>query len=240
MKSQARVVVIGGGIGGCSALYHLTREDWSDVVLVERDELTSGTTWHSAAQCPNLAFNQLLIGLRSYTIDLYRELAEDPDYPVNYHYAIGGLRLITDQQQHGEPLGLTGFGMYALESMRLERGYGHWKSDLIDEYNPLEVGLARFVNLEKSFPGKKRLQAQLESGNRRERVLLMVECETAPCQPGEPVYQDNDVVGSITSAAWGFRMQKNLVMAYLEPAFAASGTQLEVSLLGQRYRAICL
>ena len=97
MKSQARVVVIGGGIGGCSALYHLTQEGWTDIVLVERDELTSGTTWHSAAQCPNLAFNQLLILLRSYTIDLYKELADDPDYPINYHHAVGGMRLITDR-----------------------------------------------------------------------------------------------------------------------------------------------
>ncbi len=96
MKSQARVVVIGGGIGGCSALYHLTQEGWTDIVLVERDELTSGTTWHSAAQCPNLAFNQLLILLRSYTIDLYKELADDPDYPINYHHAVGGMHLITD------------------------------------------------------------------------------------------------------------------------------------------------
>jgi len=97
MKSQARVVIIGGGIGGCSALYHLTQEGWTDIVLVERDELTSGTTWHSAAQCPNLAFNQLLILLRSYTIDLYKELADDPDYPINYHHAVGGMRLITDR-----------------------------------------------------------------------------------------------------------------------------------------------
>ncbi len=96
MKTHARVAVIGGGIGGCSTLYHLTREGWSDVVLVERDELTSGTTWHSAAQCPNLAPNQLLILLRSYTIGLYRELSADPEYPINYHYATGGLRLITD------------------------------------------------------------------------------------------------------------------------------------------------
>ncbi|MGB5708449.1 MAG: FAD-dependent oxidoreductase [Arenicellales bacterium] len=96
MKNQARVVVIGGGIGGCSTLYHLTKEGWNDVVLVERNELTSGTTWHSAAQCPNLAANQLLMLLRSYTIELYKELAEDPDYPINYHYAVGGLRLITD------------------------------------------------------------------------------------------------------------------------------------------------
>jgi len=99
MKAQARVVVIGGGIGGCSALYHLTREGWSDVALVERDELTSGTTWHSAAQCPNLADNRLLIGLRSYSIALYKELAEDPDYPVNYHHGVGGLRLITSQDE---------------------------------------------------------------------------------------------------------------------------------------------
>jgi len=162
----------------------------------------------------------------------------EPGYELHLpnQHLVGVYQLL---QQHGEPLGLTGFGMYALESMRLEKGYGHWKSDLIDEYNPLEAGLARFVNLEKSFPGKKRLQAQLESGNRRERVLLVVECDTAPCQPGESVYQGNEVVGSITSAAWGFRMQKNLAMAYLEPEFAASGTRLEVSLLGQRYRAIC-
>jgi len=99
MRDSARAVIIGGGIGGLSALYHLTLEGWTDVVLVERDELTSGTTWHSAAQCPNLAFNQLLLGLRSYTIELYRELAEDPEYPINYHFAVGGLRLITDQDQ---------------------------------------------------------------------------------------------------------------------------------------------
>ncbi len=99
MKERAKVVVVGGGIGGCSALYHLTREGWTDVVLVEAHELTSGTTWHSAAQCPNLAFNQLLLGLRSETIALYKELSEDPDYPINYHHAVGGLRLITDQEQ---------------------------------------------------------------------------------------------------------------------------------------------
>ncbi len=99
MRSQARVVVIGGGIGGLSALYHLTLEGWSDLVLLERDELTSGTTWHSAAQCPSLAFNQLLLLLRRYTIGLYKELAEDPDYPINYHHAVGGMRLLTDQAQ---------------------------------------------------------------------------------------------------------------------------------------------
>lgn len=96
MQSQARVVVIGGGIGGLSALYHLTQEGWTDVVLLERNELTSGTTWHSAAQCPSVAFNQLLLLLRDYTIDLYKELADDPAYPINYHHATGGMRLLTN------------------------------------------------------------------------------------------------------------------------------------------------
>ncbi|WP_282606104.1 FAD-dependent oxidoreductase [Pelagibius sp. Alg239-R121] len=97
MKSHARVVVIGGGIGGCSALYHLTQEGWSDVVLVERDELTSGTTWHSAAQVTNFGGIQVMVGLKSHSIQLYKELADDPDYPINYHHATGGLRLASTQ-----------------------------------------------------------------------------------------------------------------------------------------------
>ncbi|MGB1009589.1 MAG: NAD(P)/FAD-dependent oxidoreductase, partial [Thiolinea sp.] len=102
LKSQARVVIIGGGVSGLSALYHLTQEGWTDVVLLERNELTSGTTWHSAAQCPQLAFNQLLLLLRQYTIGLYKELADDPDYPINYHHRTGGMRLLTTQRHVDE------------------------------------------------------------------------------------------------------------------------------------------
>lgn len=93
MQSRTRVVVIGGGIAGCSTLYHLTQEGWTDVVLIERDELTSGTTWHSAAQVTNFGMNQTMVGLKSHSIRLYKELADDPDYPINYHHADGGIRL---------------------------------------------------------------------------------------------------------------------------------------------------
>ncbi|MEP2473610.1 MAG: FAD-binding oxidoreductase, partial [Paracoccaceae bacterium] len=99
MKSQARVVVIGGGIAGCSTLYHLTQEGWSDVVLLERDELTSGTTWHSAAQVTNFGTNQTMVGLKSHSIQLYQKLANDPDYPINYHHGDGGIRLANTQDQ---------------------------------------------------------------------------------------------------------------------------------------------
>lgn len=99
MKSRTRVVVIGGGIAGCSSLYHLTRQGWSDVVLLERNELTSGTTWHSAAQVTNFGLNQTMVGLKSHSIKLYRELAQDPEYPINYHYADGGIRLANTPEQ---------------------------------------------------------------------------------------------------------------------------------------------
>ena len=99
MKSRMKVVVIGGGIAGCSTLYHLTQEGWSDVMLLERDELTSGTTWHSAAQVTNFGMNQTMVGLKSHSIALYRELAADPDYPVGYHYGDGGIRLANTEAQ---------------------------------------------------------------------------------------------------------------------------------------------
>lgn len=99
MKSRTKVVVIGGGIAGCSTLYHLTQEGWTDVVLVERDELTSGTTWHSAAQVTNFGMTQTMVGLKSHSIALYKKLRDDPDYPVGYHHGDGGIRLANTEAQ---------------------------------------------------------------------------------------------------------------------------------------------
>ena len=98
MKSHARVVVIGGGIAGCSTLYHLTREGWTDVVLVERDELTSGSTWHAAAQVTQFGGNQTMVALKRHSIDLYRELAADAENPISYHIT-GGMRLAHTRDQ---------------------------------------------------------------------------------------------------------------------------------------------
>jgi len=99
MKTQTKAVVIGGGIAGCSTLYHLTQEGWSDVVLVERDELTSGTTWHSAAQVTNFGGNQTMVGLKTHSINLYKELRDDVDYPVQYNHGDGGIRLANTEEQ---------------------------------------------------------------------------------------------------------------------------------------------
>ncbi|MGN6451856.1 MAG: NAD(P)/FAD-dependent oxidoreductase, partial [Steroidobacteraceae bacterium] len=92
MKSQARVVVIGGGAVGCSALYHLTQLGWTDAVLLERDELTAGSTWHAAGNCPNFSTSWSILKLQRYSTALYARLARETGYDINYHVT-GSIRL---------------------------------------------------------------------------------------------------------------------------------------------------
>lgn len=122
--------------------------------------------------------------------------------------------------------------------MRLEKGYLHWKADLIYEHNPFEARLDRFVKLEKDdFIGKSALLAQVDRGPRKLLTSLAIDCDFAPAHGGAPVFQGDTQVGSVTSAGYGHRVQKNLAYAYLAPACAASGTSLEVGILGARYAA---
>src|ERR1041385_171428 len=92
MADHARVVIIGGGAVGCSALYHLAKLGWTDCVLLERDELTAGSTWHAAGNCPNFSTSWNIIKLQRYSTKLYAELGETVGYPMNYHVT-GSLRL---------------------------------------------------------------------------------------------------------------------------------------------------
>ncbi|MBV8876907.1 MAG: GcvT family protein, partial [Gammaproteobacteria bacterium] len=92
MKSQAKVVVIGGGAVGCSALYHLTQLGWSDVVLLERDELTAGSTWHAAGNCPNFSTAWSILKLQRYSTALYARLPREIGYDINHHVT-GSIRL---------------------------------------------------------------------------------------------------------------------------------------------------
>lgn len=97
MNSQARVVIIGGGMLGVSLAYHLTREGWKDVVLVEKGELTSGSTWHAAGLIPNFIASLNMAKIHQYSIDLYKQL-EATHGGTGWH-GCGSLRLATDQDQ---------------------------------------------------------------------------------------------------------------------------------------------
>lgn len=92
MKSHARVVVIGGGVVGCSVLYHLTRLGWSDAMLIERSELTSGSTWHAAGGFHTLNADTNMAALQGYTIRLYRELEALTGLSCGLHH-VGGVTL---------------------------------------------------------------------------------------------------------------------------------------------------
>ena len=92
MKAHAKVAVIGGGVVGCSVLYHLTRGGWTDVVLIERSELTSGSTWHAAGGFHTLNADPNMAALQGYTIRLYRELEEITGQSCGLHH-VGGLTI---------------------------------------------------------------------------------------------------------------------------------------------------
>jgi dimethylglycine dehydrogenase len=92
MKSHTRVAIIGGGVVGCSALYHLTKLGWKDVTLIERSELTSGSTWHAAGGFHTLNADTNMAALQGYTIGLYRELEEISGQSCGLHH-VGGITL---------------------------------------------------------------------------------------------------------------------------------------------------
>ncbi len=98
MNSHVRVAVIGGGVVGCSVLYHLTRLGWKDVLLIERSELTSGSTWHAAGGFHTLNADTNMAALQGYTIQLYRELEKISDQSCGLHH-VGGLTLATTPER---------------------------------------------------------------------------------------------------------------------------------------------
>ncbi|MCP5073095.1 MAG: FAD-dependent oxidoreductase [Rhodobacteraceae bacterium] len=95
LPSHAKVVVIGGGVVGCSILFHLSKFGWKDVVLLERDELTSGSSWHAAGQIHTISSDPNISRLQSYTIDLYKEIEELSGHSVGLHIT-GGFYLASN------------------------------------------------------------------------------------------------------------------------------------------------
>ena len=96
LPSHAKVVVIGGGVVGCSILFHLAKFGWKDVVLLERDELTSGSSWHAAGQIHTISSDPNISRLQSYTIDLYKEIEETSGHSVGLHMT-GGFYLASNK-----------------------------------------------------------------------------------------------------------------------------------------------
>jgi len=101
MKSKAKVVVVGGGVVGVSALYHLAKKGWSDVVLVERKELTSGSTWHAAGLLPLFNMSYSVGQLHKYAVNLYKKLEEETGKNVGFS-VVSNIRLASTKDRMDE------------------------------------------------------------------------------------------------------------------------------------------
>ena len=138
----------------------------------------------------------------------------------------------------GKAFNLTKFGLYATESMRLEKGYLHWKADIIDEFNPIEAGLDRFVNLNKQdFVGKQALLAAIEKGCGHTLYTFEVMADVAPAHGGDPVFHEGAQVGVVTSGGYGHRINKNLAYAYLKADVAKAVDDFTIQIIGTHYQA---
>mgnify|MGYP003302665227 FL=1 len=96
METHAKAVIIGGGVVGCSILFHLAKFGWKDVVLLERNELTSGSSWHAAGQIHTISSDPNISRLQGYTINLYKEIEETSGHSIGMH-ATGGFYLASNQ-----------------------------------------------------------------------------------------------------------------------------------------------
>jgi len=140
----------------------------------------------------------------------------------------------------GEPLGIADYGLYAMDSLRLEKCYRAWKGDLTTEYTPFMASLDRFVKLDKpgGFIGQEALRREAQAGPVERFVPLLVDAGDADAAAVSIVYDGDKMVGLVTSGGYGYRMRQSIALAYVRTDLAVPGTVLYVEILGERRRAV--
>ncbi|WP_417475377.1 GcvT family protein [Leisingera sp.] len=136
--------------------------------------------------------------------------------------------------------GAKPFGMYALNSLRIEKGYRAWKGDLSTDYSLLEGGLARFVKLDKpqDFPGKAALLREHQEGVKKAFVTLIVEAGDADAPYMSCIWKDGEIIGETTSGDWGYRVNASIALGMIRADLAVPGTEVEVEIYGRKYPAV--
>ena len=222
---------------GSVGIKSLTNE-WTILVIAgpkSRDVLSevSRGDWSKQA-FPWLSVREAFIGIAPavvMSVSFSGELAYEIHVPNSQLYT-AYLALM----QAGEKYGMSLFGSYAVESMRLEKGYRHWKADLTTEFDPLECALDRFVLLDKAgYIGKSVLEERKAKNKLRKKfVTLVLDCTHAPSHGGDSILaSDGQCIGTVTSAGWGHRTHKNIAMGFVDPDHSAIGTPLQVEVIGE-------
>jgi dimethylglycine dehydrogenase len=198
--------------------------------LMGTDLSNAAFPWLSVRPVP-MAYGEALAMRVNYVGELGWELHLPVEHLASVH------ELLMDA---GGAYGIAHFGLYAMESLRLEKCYRSWKADLTTEYTPLMASLDRFVRLDKpaDFMGRDALRREAVAGVRERFVPLVVDAVDADASAVSIVYHDAEVVGLVTSGGYGYRLGQSIALAYVRSDLAAAGTVLEVEILGERRRAI--
>ena len=185
---------------------------------------------------PYLTAQQVTIGdipVLALRVTYVGELGWEIYAPVEY-----GLKLWDTLWEAGQPLGLLAAGYRAIESLRLEKGYRYWSSDIHSEYNPYEAGLGFAVKLQKGdFLGKAALERIKAQGVTRKLCCLVLDDPRAVALGGEPFLDGERVLGHVTSAGYGYTVRQSIAYGYLPVGYAVPGTRVEMQLFGVRYGA---
>ena len=146
-------------------------------------------------------------------------------------------------EQRKTVIGIGMVGMRAMESLRMEKSYRMWGSDITPDYTPFEASLDRFVRLKKGpFIGREALEKQLATGVPHRFITLEVH-DVVDADPlgNEPLFDGKGkMIGRATSGYYGHTLKQSLAIGYVKPDYAAPGTSLTIEILGERKRATVL
>jgi dimethylglycine dehydrogenase len=139
----------------------------------------------------------------------------------------------------GAPHGLRPFGLYAMDSLRLEKGYRSWKQDLSTDYTVLEGGLDRFVRFDKpAFTGRAALERQAQQGVAQRFAQLIVDADRCDAPYLATVWKGGERVGLVTSGGWGYRLGKSIALSVIRTDLATENQEVEVDIFGERRPAV--
>ena len=151
------------------------------------------------------------------------------------HHPMEGMETLYDAlMEAGAAHGIVNFGLYAMNAMRMEKGYKGWGAELTTEVTPVEAGLERFAKLDKDFIGAGVVRARQERDAGIRLVYCTVEAEDADAMGNEPVFDGERIIGITTSGAFGPTVRRSLAFAYVESAYAEPGTTFDIGILGER------
>ena len=194
-----------------------------------RDDLSSAAFPFMSFRPMDIGMVPAYVGRVSFTGELGFEIWVTTDYQ----------RTLFELLTHaGHAYGLRNFGGRALNAMRIEKSFGTWAREYRPIYGPIEAGLGRFVDFNKSdFIGRSAAAEEKESGGTLRLAAFRIDAADADAIGDEPIWHDGGVVGWVTSGAFGHRVGQSLALGYVPAALGSADTGFEIEIIGERRKA---